>query len=284
MKGIILAGGSGSRLYPVTKTISKQFLLVYDKPVIYHPLTTLMDGGIKHILIITTEQYLPMYEKQLGNGSQFGIKISYKIQAEPKGIADAFIIGEEFIANDNVTLLLGDNIFLGQFSFSEAVKSFEKGAVVFSYPVENPEAFGIVEVDENGKVLSLIEKPKEPKSNLAVVGIYIYSSQVVEIAKSLEPSPRGELEITDINKMYLAKENLRVVHIKKENRWFDCGSYDSLLEVGNCVSKMDTGTKLSLGYPEYTAFENNFITKEQYLKLIDKMPECGYKKTLLEAL
>ncbi len=280
MKGIILAGGKGTRLYPVTKTISKQFLLVYDKPVIYYPLATLMSGGIKEIMIITTEDYLPMYLKQLGDGSEFGISLEYAIQKKPKGIAESFIIAEDFIGSDNVTLLLGDNIFLGQFDFAKAVKEFDSGAVVFSFPVDNPQAFGIVDVDPSGKAISIVEKPKEPKTNLAVVGLYIYSPDVIEIAKSIEPSARGELEISDLNQVYLTKEEIKVVHLSQECKWYDCGSYQSLLEVGNYISSLSPAERVASGYLEIEALKSNFISKDEYAALLNKMPDCGYKELL----
>jgi len=280
MKGIILVGGKGTRLYPVTKTISKQFLLVYDKPVIYYPLATLMSGGIKEIMIITTEDYLPMYLKQLGDGSEFGISLEYAIQKKPKGIAESFIIAEDFIGSDNVTLLLGDNIFLGQFDFAKAVKEFDSGAVVFSFPVDNPQAFGIVDVDPSGKAISIVEKPKEPKTNLAVVGLYIYSPDVIEIAKSIEPSARGELEISDLNQVYLTKEEIKVVHLSQECKWYDCGSYQSLLEVGNYISSLSPAERVASGYLEIEALKSNFISKDEYAALLNKMPDCGYKELL----
>lgn len=237
MKGIILAGGAGTRLHPLTKVTSKQLLPVYDKPMIYYPLETLMEGGIEDVLIISDPDNINKFSKLLGNGEDFGIKISYQVQDKPEGIAQAFLLGEDFIANDNITLILGDNLFVGDAKFlNEAIKSFENGGRVFAKEVSDPERFGVVDFDDNGKAKSIEEKPSNPKSNFAVTGLYIYDNTVVSKTKTLKPSTRGELEITDVNNLYLQEGNLDVKIY--ENYWLDTGTFDTLLEAGNTIAKL----------------------------------------------
>lgn len=271
MKGIILAGGAGTRLYPASIPISKILLSVYDKPMIYYPLSTLMLAGIKDILIITNLVDHPNFIKLLGDGSQFGLNISYEIQYEQKGIADAFIIGESFINKDNVALILGDNIFHG-YGFSTMLKEVKKrkeGATVFGYTVKDPERFGVVEFDENRKAISLEEKPKKPKSNYAVTGLYFYDDKVVEYAKTLEPSARGELEITDLNKIYLENGKLNVEILGRGFTWLDTGTHDSVLQASNFIQSMEYNKGEKISCLEEIAFNQKFITKEEILKNIE---------------
>ena len=283
MKGIILAGGSGSRLYPLTDITSKQLLPVYDKHMIYYPLSTLMLFGIKEILIISTPIDTPNFERFFGNGSRLGLKISYKVQPEPKGIAQAFTIGEEFIGNDDVCLILGDNIFY----MGEQVEHFRNevaknvGGTVFGYHVSDPQRFGVVEFDQNENVLSIEEKPKNPKSNYAVVGLYFYKSDVVAKAKALKPSARGELEITDLNKAYLEEGKLRVVRMKRGNAWLDAGTPKSLLDSSNYVEIIEQRQGLKIACVEEIAYRRGFITKEQMLGLINELKDgVDYKEYL----
>jgi len=275
MKGIILAGGAGTRLYPASIPISKILLSVYDKPMIYYPLSTLMLAGIKDILIITNLVDHPNFIKLLGDGSQFGLNISYEIQYEQKGIADAFIIGESFINKDNVALILGDNIFHG-YGFSTMLKEVKKrkeGATVFGYTVKDPERFGVVEFDENRKAVSLEEKPKKPKSNYAVTGLYFYDNKVVEYAKSLKPSARGELEITDLNKIYLKNGKLNVEILGRGFTWLDTGTHDSVLQASNFIQSMEYNKGEKISCLEEIAFNHKFITKEEILKNIEPYAE-----------
>jgi len=275
MKGIILAGGAGTRLYPASIPISKILLSVYDKPMIYYPLSTLMLAGIKDILIITNLIDHPNFIKLLGDGSQFGLNISYEIQYEQKGIADAFIIGESFINKNNVALILGDNIFHG-YGFStmlKTVKQRKEGATVFGYTVKDPERFGVVEFDENRKAISLEEKPKKPKSNYAVTGLYFYDNKVVEYAKSLEPSSRGELEITDLNKIYLEKGKLNVEILGRGFTWLDTGTHDSVLQASNFIQSMEFNKGEKISCLEEIAYNQKFITKEKILKNIEPYAE-----------
>lgn len=266
MKGIVLAGGSGTRLYPSTMVVSKQLLPVYDKPMVYYPISVLMLAGIKDILIISTPQDLPNFEKLLGDGSQFGVKFSYKVQPSPDGLAQAFILGEEFIGNDSVAMVLGDNIFYGS-GFSESLKAAaeranEGIATVFGYYVKDPERFGVVEFDENGKVISLEEKPKEPKSNYAVTGLYFYDNKVVEYAKNLKPSARGELEITDLNKVYLEKERLHTKLLGRGFAWLDTGTHNSLLKAGQYVQTIEENQGIKIACLEEIAYRMGFLDKE----------------------
>jgi len=271
MKGIVLAGGSGTRLYPSTMAISKQLLPVYDKPMIYHPISVLMLAGIKDILIISTPQDLPNFEKLLGNGHQFGVNFSYKVQPSPDGLAQAFILGEEFIGNDSAALVLGDNIFYGP-GFSSmlhnAVKRAEeqKEATVFGYMVKDPERFGVVEFDNNGKAISIEEKPKEPKSNYAVTGLYFYDNSVINYAKNLKPSARGELEITDLNKIYLNKGILNVEVLGRGFAWLDTGTHKSLLQASQYVQTIEENQGIKIACLEEIAYRMGFMTKEEIVK------------------
>lgn len=285
MKGIILAGGSGTRLHPITRAVSKQLLPVYDKPMIYYPLSVLMKGGIKDILIISTPQDLPSFERLFGDGSDLGLNISYKVQEQPNGLAEAFIIGEDFIGDDNVALVLGDNIFYGEGldeSINSAIKRIEKegGATVFGYPVHNPTAYGVVEFAPDGKVLSIEEKPTEPKSNYAVPGLYFYDNDVVEIAKNIEPSWRNELEITAVNEDYLNKDKLNVELLGRGMAWLDTGTHDSLNEASNFVEAIQKRQGLYVSCIEEIAYKNGFITKEQLLELAEPLEKTNYGKYL----
>ena len=284
MKGIILAGGSGTRLYPVTKTVSKQLLPVYDKPMIYYPLSTLMLFGIKDILIISTPIDTPNIERLFGDGKKLGLNICYKVQEEPKGIAQAFTIGADFAGNDDVCLILGDNIFyMGEqfHSFKESVKNNAgKCATIFAYHVSDPERFGVVEFDENYNAISIEEKPKKPKSNYASVGLYFYPGDVVEKAKSLKPSLRGELEITDLNNMYLKEGRMSVVPMRRGNAWLDAGTPDSLMESSLFVQIIEQRQGLKLACIEEIAYRKGFIGDEEMLALIDELKDCNYKTYL----
>ena len=264
MKGIILAGGSGTRLYPASLPVSKILLPVYDKPMIYYPLTTLISAGIRDILVISSPEDNYAFEKLLGNGSKFGINITHKVQYIQKGIADAFLIGEDFIGNDNVALILGDNIFYGEDFENLLTRTVENtsGATVFAYETDEPERFGVVEFDENNNAVSIEEKPERPKSNYAVTGLYFYDNKVVGYAKQLKPSARGELEITDLNKMYLDSGNLKVAILDKSYRWLDTGTHDSLLEAGLFVKEIQKKTGMKIACPEYTALRKGFISKK----------------------
>lgn len=281
MKGIVLAGGSGTRLYPSTIGVSKQLLPIYDKPMIYHPISVLMLAGIKDILIISTPHDIPNFEKLLGNGSQFGVNFSYKIQPSPDGLAQAFILGEEFIGNDSAAMVLGDNIFYGSgFSgmLKNAVKTADekKEATVFGYYVKDPERFGVVEFDKNGKAISLEEKPKEPKSNYAVTGLYFYDNSVVEYAKNLKPSARGELEITDLNKIYLEKNALNVELLGRGFAWLDTGTHKSLLQASQYVQTIEENQGIKIACLEEIAYRMGFLTKEQILETANKYKKNEY--------
>ena len=282
MKGIILAGGSGTRLYPLTKSISKQIMPIYDKPMIYYPLSVLMLANIREILIISTERDLPVFKKLLKDGSELGLKLEYKVQEKPNGLAEAFIIGEEFIGDDNVALILGDNIFYGSGfrGLVEEAAKLEKGAIVFGYPVKDPRAYGVVEFDETGKAISLEEKPANPKSNYAIPGLYFYDNTVVEKAKNVKPSARGEIEITTVNEMYLSEGKLNVKNLGRGVAWLDTGTHDALLEAANFVQTVQKRQGFYIACIEEIAYAKGWINKEQLLKLAEPMMKTEYGKYL----
>jgi glucose-1-phosphate thymidylyltransferase len=284
MKGIILAGGAGSRLFPLTLVASKQLQPVYDKPMVYYPLTTLIEGGIRELCLISTPQDLPRFQQLLGDGSTWGLTISYREQPKPQGIAQAFLIAESFIGKDAVTLILGDNVFYGGDSFSRAFLEFSGGAAIFGYHVNDPERYGVVEFDAAGQAISIEEKPKAPKSNYAVPGLYIYDNSVVTITKNLEPSGRGELEITDVNVEYLRRGQLHVHRLSRGFAWLDAGTSSSLHEASAYVQTIEKRAGLKIGCPEEAAFRRGFLSLGQLEALTARMPKCEYREYLVEVV
>ena len=285
MKGIILAGGSGTRLHPLTLSVSKQLMPIYDKPMIYYPLSTLMYAGIQEILIISTPKDLPLFKDLLGDGKKYGCSFSYAVQEAPNGLAEAFIIGEDFIGNDKVALILGDNIFYGS-GLAKLLQSNKDpdGGVIYAYRVHDPERYGVVEFNDEGKAISIEEKPSEPKSNYAVPGIYFYDNEVVEIAKNIPPSPRGELEITDVNRIYLERQKLSVSILDRGTAWLDTGTFQSLMQASQFVEVIEERQGLKIGAIESAAFEMGFISKEQFKALAEPLMKSGYGKNLLGIL
>jgi glucose-1-phosphate thymidylyltransferase len=282
MKGIILAGGAGSRLYPLTLVASKQLQPVYDKPMVYYPLTTLIEGGIRELCLISTPHDLPRFKQLLGDGSRFGVNIEYREQAKPAGIAQAFLIAESFIGGDNVTLILGDNIFYGGDSFQRAFSEFKSGETIFGYHVNDPERYGVVEFDAQGRAVSIEEKPEHPKSNYAVPGLYICDNQVVEIVKNLQPSARGELEITAVNVEYLKRGALRVQRLTRGFAWLDAGTSSSLHEASAYVQTIEKRAGVKIGCPEEAAFRQGFVSLAQLETIVGVMPNCEYREYLVK--
>ncbi|MBI2430129.1 MAG: glucose-1-phosphate thymidylyltransferase RfbA [Ignavibacteriales bacterium] len=280
MKGIILAGGSGTRMYPVSKVYSKQLTLIYDKPLIYYPLSVLMLGGIREILIISNEQTIPHYKNLFGDGSQVGLNISYQLQSAPNGIAEAFILGKKFIGNDSVSLILGDNIFYGYLDFFYNALKRATGATVFGYRVSDPERYGVIEFDKTGKAISIEEKPMQPKSNYAVPGLYVYDNQVVSISESLKPSPRGELEITDVNVEYMKQNKLFVEKIGRGVAWLDTGTPEALLQASNFFGTIEQRQGQKVACIEEIAYYKKFISKEQFISVVSNIPKSSYREYL----
>ncbi|MGD0349839.1 MAG: glucose-1-phosphate thymidylyltransferase RfbA [Verrucomicrobiota bacterium] len=284
MKGIILAGGAGSRLYPLTLVASKQLQPVYDKPMVYYPLATLIEGGIRELCLISTPHDLPRFRQLLGDGSRFGLSIEYREQPKPEGIAQAFLIAESFIGRDAVTLILGDNIFYGGDSFHRAFAEFKSGATIFGYHVNDPKRYGVVEFDDAGRAISIEEKPKRPKSDYAVPGLYIYDNNVVAITKTLKPSARGELEITDVNLAYLRRGQLRVQRLSRGLTWLDAGTSSSLHEASAYVQTIERRAGVKIGCPEEAAYRRGFLKLDELEKLTAKMPKCEYRDYLAEVV
>lgn len=284
MKGIVLAGGSGTRLYPITKVYSKQLTIIYDKPLIYYPLSILMLGGVKDILIVSNKETIPMYQLLFGDGSHLGLSISYVLQAAPNGIAESFILGEQFIGKNSVTLVLGDNIFYGQLDFFYSALKRKHGATIFGYRVNDPERYGVVDFDKTGKALSIEEKPKQPKSNFAVPGLYVYDNRVVEISKNMKPSPRGELEITDVNNFYLAEGALNVEKIGRGVAWLDTGTPEALLQASNFFGVIEDRQGLKVACIEEIAYSMKFINRQQFENVINGIPRSAYRSYLEKIL
>ncbi|MDN3593913.1 glucose-1-phosphate thymidylyltransferase RfbA [Zunongwangia endophytica] len=285
MKGIILAGGSGTRLHPCTIAVSKQLMPIYDKPMIYYPLSTLMEAGIREILIISTPNDLPLFQKLLGNGEKYGCRFEYAVQEEPNGLAEAFIIGEEFIGKDKVALILGDNIFYGS-GLAKLLQANNDpdGGIIYAYHVTDPQRYGVVEFDDDQKAISIEEKPLEPKSNFAVPGIYFYDNHVIEIAKNIKPSDRGELEITDINKEYLKQKKLNVSILDRGTAWLDTGTFHSLMQASQFVQVIEERQGLKIGAIEASAFKMGYITKAQFVELTEPFLKSGYSENLLKSI
>ena len=284
MKGMILAGGAGSRLDPITRVASKQLQPIYDKPMIYYPLSTLMEAGIREILLITTPHDVPRFEALLGTGERIGINIEYATQSEPRGIADAFLIGADFINGEPVTLILGDNVFYGNIGLTQVVRELNGGAVIFGYPVRDPKRYGVVEFAPDGRVLSLEEKPKRPKSKYAIPGLYVYDEGVVDIARSIEPSARGELEITDVNKVYLENGHLRVSLFDRGVAWLDSGTHDSLLDAANFIATVEHRQSIKIACIEETALDSGFIDLDRFSEVVDELPQSSYRDYLVRVL
>ncbi|MBN1472854.1 MAG: glucose-1-phosphate thymidylyltransferase RfbA [Syntrophaceae bacterium] len=283
-KGIILAGGAGSRLYPLTLVASKQLQPVYDKPMVYYPLSTLMVAGIQDILVISTPQDTPRFKALLGDGSRWGIRLSYKVQPEPKGIAQAFLVGEEFIDGDSVCLILGDNIFYGNMGLNKIVSEFQKGALIFGYNVNDPERYGVVEFDKTGKAISIEEKPARPQSNYAVPGLYLYDHNIIKIARSMKPSARGELEITDVNMTYLNRGELHVVPLGRGVAWLDTGTHTSLLEASHFIGTLEARQGLKIACLEEIAYRMGFVNKNKMKRVIEETPKSPYRDYLEKIL
>jgi len=283
-KGIILAGGSGNRLYPATQVACKQLMPLYDKPMIYYPLSTLMLFGVTDILLISTPADTPKFQALLDDGHSLGLNISYRVQPKPEGIAQAFLIGEDFIDNDRVVLILGDNVFYGVYDFLREARSFREGALIFGYYVKNPQRYGVVEFDAEGKVLSIEEKPSRPKSNYTVTGLYLYDSDVVQIAKSLKPSVRGELEITDVNKAYLQRGKLKVVRLGRGIAWLDTGTHESMLDASNFIATIEKRQGQKIACLEEIAYRMKFINRQQMKSLLDLMADSSYKEYLQDVV
>jgi glucose-1-phosphate thymidylyltransferase len=280
MKGIVLAGGAGSRLDPITRVASKQLQPVYDKPMVYYPLATLLSAGIRQILLISTNEDAQRFESLLGDGSQWGIDLSYAIQSEPRGIAEALLIASQFIGTDDVTLILGDNIFHGDIGLESAVRDFDGGATIFGYPVRDPQRYGVVELDSDGRVVSLVEKPPNPRSNLAVPGLYLYGSDVVDVVSRLKPSARGELEITDVNLAYADRGLLSVIRLGRGIAWLDSGTHESLLDASNFVATIERRQGLKIACLEEIAFMKGYIDEGEFRSLIESMPNSNYREYL----
>ncbi len=284
MKGIILAGGAGSRLYPLTLVASKQLQPVYDKPMVYYPLTTLLEGGVRELCLISTPQDLPRYRQLLGDGSRLGLRIEYREQAKPEGIAQAFLIAESFVGKDPVTLILGDNIFYGGDVFTRSFSEFKEGATIFGYHVNDPERYGVVEFDAEGRAISIEEKPKQPKSSYAVPGLYLFDNEVIAITKALKPSARGEYEITDVNVEYMRRGKLRVQTLSRGFAWLDAGTSTSLHEASAYVQTIERRTGIKIGCPEEAAFRRGFISLDSFAALVGTLPKCEYRAYLEEVL